>query len=527
MDPKSFVKAHEETVRPLMSEGGETWWGLNTTGEEKFAERSKEIDEEVGRIYANAEEYGLLKGWDESGEDMDEATARQVRLLHLAYAGSQKDEETIKREAELSTELSKTFTNFRPTVGGESISQNELREILTSGTDEAQRREAWEASHEIGEVAKDGILELVSLRNATATKLGYRDYYHMSLTLSEIDEDELLAILSRLEELCAGPFAEAKAELDAELAGKMGIGAANLMPWHYADPFFQSAPPAGGVDLDPVFKEQDLEELTIRTYDGLGLQVRPVIERSDLYPRDGKCEHAFCINIDREGDVRVLCNIAPSERWMTTTLHEFGHAVYDRFISPDLPFLLRRPAHALSTEAVAILMQRFTQDAAWLQTVAGVAEDEAAEIADSVKKRARLEKLIFVEWCLVMCRFERALYGDPDLDRNGYWWDLREKHQLVTRPEGRDRPDWAAKIHLAVAPVYYQNYLLGELMASQLEAHLRGVSSTGEMVDSRAVGRTLVDKLFRPGRLRDWQQALTHSTGETLNPEHFLSQYGF
>jgi len=526
MDPQGFVTAHEEIVRPLFTEGALAWWGLNTTGEEAHAKRSQAIREKVGRIYADAGQYARLKAWDE-GEEAGEnaALARQVRLLHLEYAGSQKDEETIRREAELTTRLTQTFTNFRPVIGGESVSQNDLRKILTESTDSAKRREAWEASHEIGVAAEEDILALVDLRNRTARGLGYRDYYEMSLTLAEIDEGELFSLLDRLEDLCAEPFAAAKGALDAELSERLGVSAAELMPWHYADPFFQSAPPSGGVDLDPVFAGKNIVDLALRTYDGLGLEIRPMLDGSDLYPREGKCEHAFCINIDREGDVRVLCNIAPNERWMSTTLHEFGHAVYDRFISPDLPFLLRRPAHALSTEAVAILMQRFTQDAAWLRTVAGVPEEEAAKLASGLARHARLDMLIFVEWCLVMCHFERALYRDADLDRNSYWWDLRERFQGIRRPEGRTGPDWAAKIHLAVAPVYYQNYLLGHLMASQLEAHLREVSSTGEVVDSRAVGRTLVDRLFRPGRLRDWQGALEHASGEPLNPDHFLRQY--
>ena len=68
---------------------------------------------------------------------------------------------------------------------------------------------------------------------------------------------------------------------------------------------------------------------------------------SDLYARDGKSQHAFCIDIDREGDVRVLCNVEPNERWMETMLHEFGHAVYDRERDRDAPVArARRRAHA-------------------------------------------------------------------------------------------------------------------------------------------------------------------------------------
>ena len=58
------------------------------------------------------------------------------------------------------------------------------------------------------------------------------------------------------------------------------------------------------------------------------------------------------------GDVRVLCNIEPSERWMETMLHEFGHATYDREYDRTLPWLLRTAGHALTTEGVAMSDRR-------------------------------------------------------------------------------------------------------------------------------------------------------------------------
>jgi peptidyl-dipeptidase A len=525
MDPESFADEFVQKVKPLDLESNLAWWGLNTTGEEEYAARAKAAREEITRIQADPESYRLLSEWDDQGVADDPYLARHIRVLRLSFAMEQKAEEDIGPEAELETEAEKTYTNFRPTVRGKPASQTEIDQILRASPDEELRREAWEGAHAIGPEVEEGILELVEIRNRTARNLGYRDYYAMSLGLSEIDEDALFRVLDRLETETEKPFTEVKAELDAELSERFGKEPGALMPWHYADAFFQEAPPSGSIDLDAIFEEQDLESLTVRTYDGMGLDIRSLLENSDLYPREGKCQHAFCIDIDRLRDVRVLCNIEPTARWMGTMLHEFGHAVYDRYISPDLPFILKRPAHSLMTEAVAMLMQRLTHDPFWLATVAGVTEEEALELSDRISTRARLEKLIFVRWCMVMCHFERALYGDPDLDRNRLWWDLKERYQLLARPEGRNAPDWAAKIHVAVAPVYYQNYLLGDLVASQLEAHLRTVSSDGEITDSHAVGRALVDKLFRPGRIRKWRAALEHVTGSDLDPAHYLQQY--
>ena len=129
---------------------------------------------------------------------------------------------------------------------------------------------------------------------------------------------------------------------------------------------------------------------------------------------------------------------------------------------------------------------------------------------------------MFARWVLVMTNFERGLYADPDADHDARWWDLVERYQLVRRPPGRTAPDWAAKIHLAVAPVYYQNYLYGELVASQVEAALR--REHGGIVDREAVGRTLVERLFRPGASRRWDSLVESATGEPLTPSHLAAQ---
>ncbi len=71
-----------------------------------------------------------------------------------------------------------------------------------------------------------------------------------------------------------------------------------------------------------------------------------------------------------------------------------------------------------------------------------------------------------------MFHFEQALYKNPEQDLNTLWWDLVEKYQLIKRPTGRSESDWAAKIHFTMAPVYYHNYMLGELLASQFHVYI-------------------------------------------------------
>ena len=237
----------------------------------------------------------------------------------------------LRREiVELEASVESTFNTFRGTIDGRRVDNNAIDEILRTSDDTDERRAAWEASKQIGTEVADRLRELARLRNRAARELGFRDHFALALATAELDEDRLFATLDDVDHATAEPFRAWKHELDDALAARFGVDAELLRPWHLDDPFFQETPAAGAIALDDLFADADLEALTVRTYDGLGLDVRPVLEHSDLYARDGKSQHAFCIDIDREGDVRVLCNVEPSERWMDTMLHEFGHAIYDR-----------------------------------------------------------------------------------------------------------------------------------------------------------------------------------------------------
>ena len=370
---------------------------------------------------------------------------------------------------------------------------------------------------------RDDLLELVGIRNAAARDLGFENYYSMMLQLDELDERELFALLDELERGTRPLFETYKRELDARLSRRFGVAPDELRPWHYSDPFFQEAP-AAEVDLDACFPGKSLEEITRRFFNAVGFQIDDLLARADLYEKPGKCQHAFCLSVDHRQDIRVLCNLRPTERWMSTMLHEFGHAVYDQTVDPALPFLLRAPAHTLTTEASAMLFGRLSKNAAWLSLYAGMPAEEAGRAAAAVARAIRGQLLVQTRWCLVMCHMERALYRDPAQDLDRLWWDLVERFQSLTRPEGRKGPDWASKIHFSVAPVYYHNYMLGEMMASQLQRHIQrevlgnGADVWNRYVTSPAVGGFLQSSLYRSGRLADWRETLRRATGGTLSP---------
>jgi len=118
---------------------------------------------------------------------------------------------------------------------------------------------------------------------------------------------------------------------------------------------------------------------------------------------------------------------------------------------------------------------------------------------------------------LVMNTFERALYADPDADLDTLWWELVSRYQGVAPPEARQAPDWAAKIHIAVSPVYYHTYLYGAIAGLQLAAALE--SGAGGIVDRPEAGALLREKLYAPGQSVRWDRLVEQATGSPLSVE--------
>jgi len=522
---QDFLSRFEERVAPAERAVGEAWWQLATTGTEEAKEDLVRAGIAYNEVFADGDEFERVKGWYERRGSLESPLLRrQVEILYRAFAGRQGDPGVLNRIEELEAQANAVYGNHRGVVGGREVGENEVRKILRSSGDEALRREAWEASKTVGREVEEAVRELARLRNRLAREAGYPDHYHRSLDLQEIDAAELDRIMSGLQSATDAPFEELKARLDARLRDRFGVEV--VAPWHLSDPFFQEPPEVDGFDVDRYFGEGDLEALTRRTYDLLGLDVRGVMARSDLYARAGKNQHAFCLSVGREYpyDVRVLANVRPDAYWMDTMLHEFGHAVYDRHINPRLPYLLRSYAHTCTTEAIALMMGSLVEEPGWLTTVAGVPEEELRPDLDALAARRRAERLVFTRWALVVFRFERELYANPERgDLNSVWWDLVERLQLVERPPGRDEPDWAAKIHVATAPVYYHNYVLGHLIAAQLRAYLETHITRGPFYESEISGRYLLEAVFGPGAREGWRATVQRATGEPLNPQHFVS----
>ena len=524
-----FVAEHERLIKPLEYQTGLAWWNANISGLDADFQAKEEAQ---NKLDAALSDPGRFKTLAEVRKltISDPVLKRQIDVLYLQYLEKQVDAELLRKMAALGNQVDKTFNNYRAKVDGKSLTDSEVRKRLKESKDPAERKKVWEASKGVGALVEADLKALVQLRNQAAEKLGFANFQDMQLQLNEQSRKQILDLFDELDDLTREPFLALKAGIDARLAENCGIGVDELRPWHYQDPFFQESPAIFAANFDPVYAKADILKLCRDFYAGIGLPIDDVIDRSDLYEKPGKSPHAFCTDIDRKGDVRVLANIVPNEYWMGTMLHELGHSVYSsKNIPQSLPYAVRYEAHILTTEGIAMLFERFSKDADWLQAMGVNVPD--ARLFDKVGAEMRRAKLlIFSRWAQVMFRFEQGLYEDPGQDLNKLWWDLVEKYQGIRRPEGRNAPDYASKIHVVSAPVYYHNYLMGELFAAQVfEAIARdaldGVApEKANFVGKTAVGDFLKRKVFAKGRLLPWNELTRFTTGESLSAKAFARE---
>ncbi|WP_435018037.1 M2 family metallopeptidase [Tundrisphaera sp. TA3] len=527
---RAFVAAHEATIRPLEKAAGLAWWDANVSGkDEAFAAKEKaqnQLDAALSDRARFAEIEAIRKG-----QIADPTLARQVEVLRLAYLEKQVDPALLRKMTARANAIEQAFNAHRAKVDGKEMPDSEVRKALKESDDTARRRAVWEASKAVGPIVEADLKALVKLRNEAARSLGFPDFHAMQLALNEQDQAQVLALFDELDALTRKPFQAAKGEIDARLARRYGIRIGDMDAWHYHDPFFQEAPSVYDADLDAPYAKADILKLCRDYYAGIGLPIDEVIARSDLYEKPGKSPHAFCTDIDREGDVRVLANIVPNEYWMATMLHELGHSVYSsKNIPRSVPYVLRGEAHILTTEGVAMMFERSSKDADWLAAMGVTVADPAAFNATGARM-TRDKLLIFSRWCQVMLRFEKAMYANPDQDLNGLWWDLVEEYQGIRRPEGRNAPDYASKIHVVTAPCYYHNYMMGQLFASQVHHAicrdaLGGADpATASYVGKPGVGEFMKARVFAPGKTLGWDALTKHATGEGLNPKAFAADF--
>ncbi|MFA6118481.1 MAG: M2 family metallopeptidase [Parachlamydiales bacterium] len=494
-------------------------WLLETTGSKDAADLVASLSNEYKLFFSNENIYKKLIEYSKI-KSLDNLTKRQIDILIDSFKANMIPKELMKEISIKESELYQAYANFRPMIDNKKVSENQIREILENEKSIDIRKKAWEASKEVGAALAPKIIELAKLRNQAAKHVGYDNYFDMMLDLNEINKEKLFQTFADLKKRTDKSFNETMMQINEVLAEKFSVPANQLGPWAWKEPHGQEDPIKSS-KLNDIFSDKDILAIAKSYYEKMGFDIDTLIKNSDLYEREGKNQHAFCTDIDRKKDVRTLNNIKPNPQWMETLLHEFGHAVYDLNINEKLPWLLRQPAHIFVTEAIALLMGRQPYTKEFLMDFCNISDEK---LFQDIHNGAKRRQLIFSRFVFLMTEFESNLYSDPNQDLNKLWWDLYEKYYNLPKPKNREgKADWAAKYHIGLAPVYYYNYLLGEVLASMLNQKLIGLTKDN-IIWKKQAADFLTNKMFRVGSSYRWDDLVEHVTNQKFSIDSWVNE---
>ncbi|MCB1119033.1 MAG: M2 family metallopeptidase, partial [Chlamydiia bacterium] len=232
MDLRNFIDTLSAQLATHEKKSHLAWWNLSTTGDSRYQQEIVSAQQALRTLTSSKEELNFLQ----EATTEDPLLERQRQILLLSYRENQIDPALIATIVEKEAKVEEIYTNFRPQVKGEHLSNNAIKNILKTSDDTTYRQQAWEASKEIGKQVSENVLELVHLRNQAAEQAGFTNYYSMQLELQEINEEDLFLLLNTLQQESTPLWRSYKNTLDKTLSTRFGK---ELYPWHYYDPFFQ------------------------------------------------------------------------------------------------------------------------------------------------------------------------------------------------------------------------------------------------------------------------------------------------
>jgi peptidyl-dipeptidase A len=410
---------------------------------------------------------------------------------------------TISR---LRDSLSNIDIQFRATYDGQRRPASYLYNLYRRDADRNRRESAFRAYNEVGDSLADGLQRLIRLRNQTASRLGYTNYFTLAYRSQNLDPQDYLKLLRDLDSLSAEPYRQLLEKR------RTALNVSQLEIWDLA---FSDAALMRQVDSHfPVDSQMNYIQRSLFAI-GFDLDSLPIY--FDLESREGKSQFAYEFGIRPPYDQRVLANLANGIYSIEVLLHELGHALEDAAFAQDRQLFAWSQSGAW-TEGMAQTVASLVSDSTWLVDYAHFNPNLASRYLES----RREQDVIYLRSQLVRLLFEFEAYNNPNRDLNQLYWDLFERYMYLPRHE--NVKPWAAVIHYTTHPVYLQNYLYADMIASQTLAYVR--EQYGEPVDNTAFHSFLNQNYFRFGSRYPWQELLERGTGQELSPDAYEERLG-
>jgi peptidyl-dipeptidase A len=539
-----FLAEYESTFRRLYYESSLASWAMNTRivdGDTTNAARYQQAREAQAAFEGSVENIERIRSLLERRDQLKPLQTAQ--LAAMAYRAAQYPgivPDLVSERIAAEAAQVEALYGFEFTLDGESITPNEIDEMLREEKDLGRRRAVWEASKEVGPALKDGIVRLRDLRNQTVQALGYPDYFTYQVSEYGMRTEEMLQLNDTFIHQLRPLYRELHTWVRYELAERYGEPVPDLIPSHWLPnrwaQDWSALVSVEGLDPGPALAKKSPEWIVEQGesfFSSLGFGELPegFWELSSLYPLAPdsdykKNTHASAWHLDRGTDIRSLMSVEANPEWWETTLHELGHIYYYMtYSTPEIPLLLRRGANRGYHEAIGYLMGLASVQRPFLVGRGLVSPDAEVDAMQQLLQEA-LNYVAYMPFAAgTMTRFEHALYAEdlsPD-QFNAKWWDLVREYQGVAppAPRGEEHADPLTKTHISDDAAQYYDYAISYALLFQMHDHIARNILKQDPHDADYWGSVETGDFLRevmaPGASRPWREVLRETTGRDLD----------
>lgn len=549
---QSFLDSYTTGYVDLVAVSAEAQWASNTLiidGVETI-DRITNVANEAFSRYTGSEQ--VIEKTREFLTHKDQLTELQVKqleaILYKAGNNPQTVPDLVKERIAAETEQVTKLFGYSFKIDDKEVTPNQIDQALSDSNDLEERLAFWEASKEVGVDLKDGLANLVDLRNKTVQALDYQDYFHYQVSEYGMTTQEMMDMMHQFMVELRPLYRELHTWARYELAEKYGAEVPDLLPAHWLPnrwgQDWSNLVDVEGIDLDGILEEKGAEwlvEQAERFYVSLGFEQLPqsFYEKSSLYPvaPDAgykKNTHASAWHMDLNRDVRSLMSVEPNSRWYETTHHELGHIYYYLcYTNPDVPPLLRGGANRAFHEGVGSLMGMASMHKPFLQGLGLISADAKTDDMQALFKEA-LANVVFMPFSAgTMSHFERDLYANH-LSKDQYnkrWWEYAAKFQGIAPPSPRDERycDAATKTHINDDAAQYYDYAMSYIILFQLHDHISKNILKQDMRQTNYFGNKQVGAfltgILKTGSVKDWRQVMRDELGQEVSAAAMVAYY--
>ena len=446
-------------------------------------------------ILADAKTRTALRQWENRLDDP--ILSRRVTMLLRRARWD--DVEYHPQVIQLRNRIDTVNTTYRLRVNGSFLTRSERLATLRRHSSRERRRQAWFSTRSVSDLIEGDVRQLLRLRQRLARAQGFDSYPAWAMNVMGLDSVWIKTLFSELRKSTEREYRDWLRETARILKPLDG-----LHPWDLtfaverAMAFPELAFPRDG----SVLAAQATAELI-----GLGDTGKRVrVDTVQLpYP-------ALCYAIHPPDDVRILVDSRDGYAHYAAVFHEFGHALHWRHLRAESPVLRRESAPF--NESMACLWARFVSEPDWLLARGAIRRDQVAGFRRASARRSslRLRRLV------AQATFERMAYDSPDGDLEGLWCDVFGEFLGVPCDQ---TPGWAHSLYWSSHPVYVQNYVIGEVVASHT---LKALRRQFGGLQSKEVGAWLTAHYYEPGASVPWRAKVLKATGADLSSDALLTE---